>query len=58
MMPKHIGRCEGNDEVVTQRARLLEKLEVASMEDVITSRNEDFFHAMKFGLVLKDCRIQ
>jgi hypothetical protein len=44
VMPKHFGGGEGDDEVIPQCAGLLEELEVAGMEDVIASRNEDFFH--------------
>jgi hypothetical protein len=43
-MPEHLCGSERHDQIVPQRAGLLEELEMPGVEDVIASGDKDFFH--------------
>src|SRR5690606_11343272 len=45
VVPEHLRRREGNDQVVSLGAGFLEKLEMPGVQDVVASADEDFFHA-------------
>jgi alkylation response protein AidB-like acyl-CoA dehydrogenase len=44
VVPEDLGGGEGNDQVIAEGAGLLEELEVAGVEDVVATGDEDFFH--------------
>ena len=57
VVPENFCRSERNNEIIPQCARLLEKLEMPGVEDVVAAGNKDFFHGvsvMVAGLGKKD----
>jgi hypothetical protein len=47
VMPEHLRRCEADDQKIPERPGLLEKLEMAGVEDVVATADEDRAHKAK-----------